>query len=61
MPPRSDFQTNQQLYAVQLNGSLLGANAGGYCHRSDALDPTGTFPVQTVWFSDEMTPRLDWT
>lgn len=59
-PPHSDFQNNQQLCAVQLNGGLLGANAGGYCHRSDRLDSTGT-PLQTVWFSDEMTPRLDWT
>ena len=60
-PPNSDFQNNQQLCAVQLNGGLLGANAGGYCHRSDKLDPTGSFPLQSVWFSDEMTPRLDWT
>ena len=32
-------------------------NAGGYCHRT--FD--GTDVVRTVWFSDEMTPRLDWT
>lgn len=60
-PPHSDFQNNQQLCAVQLNGGLLGANAGGYCHRSDRLDPTGSFFLQTVSFADEMTPRLDWT
>ena len=59
--PNSDFQNNQQLCATQLNGGLLGANAGGYCHRSDKLDPTGTFFSHSVWFSDEMTPRLDWT
>ena len=33
------------------------ANAGGYCHRSDT--PNG--PLHTVWFSDDQTPRLDWT
>lgn len=33
------------------------ANAGGYCHRSD----TDAGPTNTVWFSDDMTPRLDWT
>ena len=34
------------------------ANAGGYCHRSD--NPDGSFR-KTVWFSDEFTPRLEWT
>lgn len=33
------------------------ANAGGYCHRS--ATPQG--PKNTVWFSDELTPRHDWT
>lgn len=33
------------------------ANAGGYCHRSDTPDG----PKSEVWFSDDMTPRLDWT
>ena len=33
------------------------ANAGGYCHHSDT--PNG--PTSTVWFSDDQTPRLDWT
>ena len=61
LPPNSDFENNQQLCAIQLNGGLLGANAGGYCHRSDFPDPTSAFPSQTVWFSDEMTPRVDWT
>ena len=33
------------------------ANAGGYCHRSDT--PQGR--RNAVFFSDEMTPRYDWT
>ena len=33
------------------------ANAGGYCYRSDTLNG----PKNTVWFDDDMTPRLDWT
>ena len=33
------------------------ANAGGYCHRSDTLEG----PKSEVFFSDDMTPRLDWT
>ena len=35
-----------------------GANAGGYCHRSELPDGT---PHREVWFSDEFTPRHDWT
>ena len=57
LPPpynRSDFKNNQQLCAIQLNGGLFGANAGGYCHRND----DGT---RTPWFADDMTPRPDWT
>lgn len=34
------------------------ANAGAYCHRSD--NSGGSF-TRTVWFSDELTPRLEWT
>lgn len=34
------------------------AKAGGYCHRT-ALAMGGS--ARTVWFSDELTPRLDWT
>ena len=34
-----------------------GANAGAYCHRSNT--PFGL--RSDVWFSDSMTPRLDWT
>ena len=37
---------------------LRDANAGGYCHRSE--DANGT-PTRRVWFSDEFTPRYDWT
>ena len=33
------------------------ANAGGYCHRSDT--PNG--PSNKVWFSDDQTPRWEWT
>lgn len=33
------------------------ANAGGYCHRSS----TSGRSSNTVWFSDDQTPRLDWT
>lgn len=34
-----------------------GANAGLYCHKT--VDATG--PSRAVWFSDEFTPRYDWT
>ncbi len=53
----SDFSNLQEMCAVQLNGGLYGANAGGFCYRSDAIGDSG----RTVWFSDEMTPRLEWT
>lgn len=33
------------------------ANAGGYCHRS----VTANGPSNTIWFSDDQTPRLEWT
>ena len=33
------------------------ANAGGYCHRSNG----NGIQQSVVWFSDEMTPRYDWT
>ena len=35
------------------------ANAGGYCHTG--IDPTTSDLTRTVWFSDEFTPRLEWT
>ncbi|MCJ1277055.1 hypothetical protein MMC21_004864 [Puttea exsequens] len=55
----SDFRNNQELCATHLSGGLAGANAGGYCHRStqSPLHPVG----REVFFSDELTPRLDWT
>ncbi|KAL9064604.1 MAG: hypothetical protein Q9161_008781 [Pseudevernia consocians] len=54
----SDFSTLQELCAVQFSGGNSGANVGGYCHRSDL--PQGGVS-KTVWFSDELTPRHDWT
>ena len=39
-------------------GYISGANAGGYCHRT--IQSIGG-QARTVWFSDELTPRLDWT
>ena len=33
------------------------ANAGAYCHRENA----GGVQKSVLWFSDEMTPRYDWT
>ncbi|KAL6714894.1 hypothetical protein ACLMJK_007154 [Lecanora helva] len=54
----SDFSTLGELCAVQFSGGKREANAGGYCHRSD--NPDGSFS-RTVWFSDEFTPRLEWT
>ena len=43
--------TNDQLLARD-------ANAGGYCYRGE--DANGE-PTRTVWFSDEFTPRYEWT
>jgi len=38
-----------------------GANAGGYCHRSNPRGPFGSYAHQNyVWFSDEMTPRYEY-
>lgn len=54
----SDFSTLQELCAVQFSGGNSGANAGGYCHRSDL---PGGGVSKTVFFSDELTPRHDWT
>ena len=34
------------------------ANAGGYCHRSN---PHSAATEHEVWFSDEMTPRYEYT
>ena len=33
------------------------ANAGGYCHRENV----NGVQQSVVWFSDEMTPRYEWT
>ncbi|KAI9676480.1 MAG: hypothetical protein M1817_000638 [Caeruleum heppii] len=49
------FHSLTALCAVQLSNGFPSANAGGYCHR-DTFQET-----QDVWFSDEMTPRIDWT
>ncbi|KAI9677500.1 MAG: hypothetical protein M1817_006454 [Caeruleum heppii] len=47
------FRDLQQFCAVQLSGGHQDANAGAYCHR-DRMAPD-------VWFTDDMTPRLEWT
>ncbi|KAG7005472.1 hypothetical protein G7Y79_00019g046520 [Physcia stellaris] len=63
-PPYSvaDFQNAQQLCAVQWFGGLSGANAGGYCHRSNPHAAPGASEFDNqVWFSDEMTPRYEYT
>ena len=39
-----------------------GANAGGYCHRSNPEGQYGSTEYENyVWFSDEMTPRYEYT
>ncbi|KAI9669453.1 MAG: hypothetical protein M1817_004678 [Caeruleum heppii] len=59
-PPPAPFETwhywgsLQKLCAVQLAGGHGAANAGGYCERL----PDGS---SVAAFTDEMTPRLDWT
>ncbi|KAL8731382.1 MAG: hypothetical protein Q9166_003474 [cf. Caloplaca sp. 2 TL-2023] len=35
------------------------ANAGGYCHTG--IDPSTSELTRIVWFSDEFTPRHEWT
>ncbi|KAI9680078.1 MAG: hypothetical protein M1817_005094 [Caeruleum heppii] len=50
----ADFPSLQSLCPVQLSGGNMEANAGGYCHRNN----DGT---RDVAFTDEMTPRLEWT
>ena len=58
----SDFQNPQELCAVQWSGGLSGANAGGYCHRSNPHGPFGSYEYENyVWFSDEMTPCYEYT
>jgi len=52
------FPTLQHLCAVEFSGGLPRANAGGYCHRTDL---SGGGVSRTVWFSDELTPRYEWT
>ncbi|KAI9681395.1 MAG: hypothetical protein M1817_002678 [Caeruleum heppii] len=48
------FGSLQDLCSVQLAGGTPEANAGGYCHRLG----NGR---KVVWFTDELTPRPDWT
>ena len=48
-------------FLITLTNDLLlarDANVGGYCHRGE--DANGK-PTRTVWFSDEFTPRYEWT
>lgn len=52
------FPDLTSLCAVEFSGGSSRANAGGYCHRTDL--PGGDV-LRTVWFSDEMTPRYEWT
>ncbi|KAI4205286.1 MAG: hypothetical protein LQ350_000609 [Teloschistes chrysophthalmus] len=37
--------------------NIEAANVGGYCHRSAGSGPM----IREVWFSDEITPRYEWT
>ena len=58
----SDFQSPQELCAVQWAGGLSGANVGGYCRRSDPRGALSDYGYENnVWFSDEMTPRYEYT
>ena len=41
--------------------TLRDVNAGGYCHRSAGSSSNSPGTENTVWFSDSMTPRHDWT
>jgi len=52
------FPDLTHLCAVEFSGGSARANAGGYCHRSDL---PGGGVSRTVWFSDELTPRHEWT
>lgn len=45
----------------QLLISDRAANAGGYCHRSIIPGSSPTAERREVWFSDEFTPRHDWS
>ncbi|KAI9679860.1 MAG: hypothetical protein M1817_004874 [Caeruleum heppii] len=49
-----EYEDLQDLCAIQLAGGHLEANAGMYCHR---IDVEHSVP----WFTDELTPRLEWT
>ncbi|KAL8692232.1 MAG: hypothetical protein Q9218_002708 [Villophora microphyllina] len=51
------FANLQELCASRLSGGYPAANAGGYCHRSAG---SGAM-IREVWFSDEITPRYEWT
>ncbi|KAI9676098.1 MAG: hypothetical protein M1817_000841 [Caeruleum heppii] len=53
----SHWDSLQQLCAVQLSGGDYQANAGGHCYRFHA-NGNGH---KLVYFTDEMTPRYDWT
>ncbi|KAL8632012.1 hypothetical protein Q9189_002277 [Teloschistes chrysophthalmus] len=55
-----DISNNAQISSVLSNPrTMLGwaANVGGYCHRSAGSGPM----IREVWFSDEITPRYEWT
>ncbi|KAL8853905.1 MAG: hypothetical protein Q9221_001212 [Calogaya cf. arnoldii] len=56
---RSTFANLLEFCAVQMGGGARATNAGGYCHTG--LDPDTDELTRTVWFSDEFTPRLEWT
>ncbi|KAL8895582.1 MAG: hypothetical protein Q9192_003547 [Flavoplaca navasiana] len=70
---KSAFANLREFCAVQMGGGarskkravtdayhvFRAANAGGYCHTG--IDPTTSDLTRTVWFSDEFTPRLEWT
>ncbi|KAI9893081.1 MAG: hypothetical protein M1814_000628, partial [Vezdaea aestivalis] len=53
---KEDFSSIMELCAVSLAGGHPDANAGAYC------DPGGWYDVEPdIWFSDEYTPRFEWT
>ncbi|KAI9888634.1 MAG: hypothetical protein M1814_006574 [Vezdaea aestivalis] len=56
------FHNIASLCATALSGGSPIANAGGYCHDSSKETglPTGRGD-RDVWFTDDMTPREEWT
>ncbi|KAI9804697.1 MAG: hypothetical protein M1833_006772 [Piccolia ochrophora] len=56
-----DFESLQDLCAIQHSGGYPGANAGAYCHRNSAEMVTQGYQERSLAFSDELTPRLEWT